>query len=86
MIKTINVGSYPLGVTITPDGRYIYVANRNSDMVSEISGSDNAVIKNISVESNPWGLAVAPDGAYVYVVNEGNATTHAPSTVSIIAT
>jgi DNA-binding beta-propeller fold protein YncE len=34
---TIPVGSTPLWVAVSPDGRHVYVTNRNSGTVSVIS-------------------------------------------------
>src|SRR5262245_28504910 len=34
VVKTLPVGQRPRGVTVSPDGRRVYVSNSNSDSVS----------------------------------------------------
>jgi YVTN family beta-propeller protein len=77
---TINVGTHPLGVAITPDGSTAYVANEGSGTVSVINTATNIVTGLVSVGSDPWGVAVTPNGAYAYVTNFGS------NTVSVIST
>jgi YVTN family beta-propeller protein len=65
---TIPVGSYPVGVAITPDGGHAYVANANSKNVSVIDTGSNTVTATIP-GSSPTRLAITPDGRYAYVTN-----------------
>ncbi|MGR9087312.1 MAG: beta-propeller fold lactonase family protein [Gammaproteobacteria bacterium] len=69
---TINVGSEPRGVAITPDGARVYVANTESDNVSVINTTTNTVIATIGVGDAPVDIAVTPDGAQAYVSNAGS--------------
>jgi YVTN family beta-propeller protein len=69
-VQTIaDVGNGPLGVALTPDGDYLYVANYNADTVAVIDTRDLELIKTITVGDGPWGVAVGSDGDYVYVTN-----------------
>jgi YVTN family beta-propeller protein len=68
---TVNVGSNPYGVAVSPDGTKIYVANRGDNTVSVINASDNTTY-TVNVGSNPWGIAVSSDGTKVYVTNSGD--------------
>src|ERR1035437_6274707 len=78
---TVDVGSYPYGVAITPDGTKIYVANSdNPGIVSVIGTVTNQVAAMVNVGKAPTGIAVTPDGTKVYVANDGN------SNVSVINT
>jgi YVTN family beta-propeller protein len=61
---TIRVGGGPVGIAVTPDGKYVYVANGS---VSVISTSNNTVIATVQAGYYPYGIAVTPDGKYVYV-------------------
>ncbi|WP_410507714.1 PGF-pre-PGF domain-containing protein [Methanosarcina hadiensis] len=79
VIATINVGHYPLGVVVNPDGTKAYVANMDGT-VSIIDTSTNNVIGTMEVGNYPYGIAVSPDGAKVYVANYGS------NNVSIIDT
>lgn len=73
LVKTISVGANPLILDSTPDGRFVYVANRGrggspSTSVSVIRTSDNTELLKIQgVGVEPHGVAVSRDGKYVYV-------------------
>jgi len=73
VIDTVNVGHYPSGVAVTPDGSTVYVLFDGN--VSVINTLDNTVTANISVGS-PYGVAgpaVTPDDAAdnnVYVITQ----------------
>ena len=77
---TVTVGANPLGVAVTPNGAYAYVANNDPGTVSVIATATNTVVATVTVGVNPYGVAVTPNGAYAYVANYG------PGTVSVIAT
>ncbi|RWY53907.1 beta-propeller fold lactonase family protein [Mucilaginibacter gilvus] len=83
VVKSILVGKTPHGITITPDGSKLYVANTSDNNVSVINTSDNAVAATIAVGVSPTGISVTPDGDFVYVANE---TPNAQGTVSVIGT
>jgi YVTN family beta-propeller protein len=66
--KSIAVGLNPLIPSITPDGRYVLVPNRNTDDVSVIDTRADSVVRTIAnVGPQPHGSAVTPDGRYAYV-------------------
>jgi YVTN family beta-propeller protein len=79
-IRQIPVGLHPCGLAATPDGRYVLVANANSDSVSVIQSRDDRVVETIGVRpdekllfgSAPNALAVGADGRTLYVSNGGN--------------
>ena len=57
----IPVGTNPVGVAITPDGKHAYVANVNSNNVSVIDTATNTVVGTpIPVVNGPEGVAVTP--------------------------
>jgi YVTN family beta-propeller protein len=58
---TVDVGEWPYGVAVSPDGEYIYIANGGDDTVTVIRTSDNTVTASITVGSSPGGIAVSPD-------------------------
>jgi len=66
---TINVGTEPRGIAVSPDGSTVYVTNLGSNTLSIIHRDTNTVTDTIPVGDSPIGLAVAPDGKKVYVVN-----------------
>ena len=66
---TITVGSDPNGVSVSPDGSKVYVANEGANTVSVINTATNTVTATITVGTNPYGISVSPDGSKVYVAN-----------------
>jgi YVTN family beta-propeller protein len=81
-LASVNVGSFPIGVAVTPDGQFIYVGNEGSDNVSVIRAVDNTVVKTISagIGDGPTDIAISRDGARAYVTNWHG------TTVSVIRT
>ncbi|MHB1472413.1 MAG: YncE family protein, partial [Dermatophilaceae bacterium] len=80
VMATITVGTGPIGVAVTPNGSYVYVANGGAGTVSVIATATNTVTATITVGTSPIDVAVTPNGSYVYVANSGGGT------VSVIAT
>jgi YVTN family beta-propeller protein len=79
MVKRIPVGTFPLILAITPDDRFIYVPNRNSNSVSVIRTSDNTVTATIpNVGPQPHGIAIDALGRYAYVTCENVSGTGPP--------
>jgi len=80
----------PLGVVVSPDGKYVYVANHKrriqgtSDtprgIVSVINTTTNSVTANVTVDKCPCGISINGNGTKVYAVNSES------NTVSVIDT
>jgi 40-residue YVTN family beta-propeller repeat len=68
----IQVGSGPLGVAITPNGKWVYVANSGSNNVSVIDTANKTVIDTVNVGLHPYGVAVDYNGTKVYVTNQNS--------------
>jgi YVTN family beta-propeller protein len=79
-LRTIPVGQHPSGLLASRGGRFVYVANANSDTVSVIDTGTDAVVETIACRPEarlPFGsgcnaLALAPDGGTLYVANGTN--------------
>ncbi len=69
IIETIYVDDDPVGVAVSPDGKYVYVANYGDDTVSIIDTDDESVTDTLNVGNGPWGVAVGAGGDYVFVTN-----------------
>ena len=75
---TVTVGTHPSALLV--HDTTLYVADGDSDEISLIDTTTNAVVRTIDlapysgaqVGSNPTGLALAPDGTTLYVANSGN--------------
>jgi YVTN family beta-propeller protein/autotransporter-associated beta strand protein len=60
----IPVGTQPIGVATTPDGRLVYVANLDS--VSVINTTTRSV-SNLTLGGEPVGIAMTPNAKFAYV-------------------
>lgn len=75
-------GSGPSALAITPDGKYLYVANQFNNTISAFSVDPNGNLAEISgsvsigspftTELSPSALTVTPDGAFLYAANFGS--------------
>jgi YVTN family beta-propeller protein len=74
----VSTGAGPIGVSVSPNGRVIYVANQNSNNISVINTGADTVATTIPVGTGPAGVSVSPNGSLVYVANESS------NTVSVI--
>jgi YVTN family beta-propeller protein len=78
--RTIAVGLHPAGMVPSGHGRFLYVANANSDTVSVIDTANDTVLETIACRPEnrlPFGsgcnaLALSPDGGTLYVANGTN--------------
>jgi outer membrane autotransporter protein len=64
----------PVGVAVTPDGRFAYITNAGAGAVggttvSVIDVPTNTVFTTITVGASPEGVAVTPDAHFAYVTN-----------------
>lgn len=77
IIAAIAVGNAPTGIDISPDQRYVYVANTGDATLSVIRTWDNTVIDTVLLNTQPFesispaGVKVSPDGKFIYVANRG---------------
>jgi YVTN family beta-propeller protein len=79
-IKTIETGLHPSGMVVNKSGRFLYVANANSDTVSVIRTHDDKVVETIKCRPDnrlPFGsgsnaLALDPSEMTLYVANGSN--------------
>lgn len=63
--------TFPAGCTLSPDGKYLYVACNGDDSVAVIDTGSKTVVKQVPVGYFPYGVSVTPDGAKVAVSNWG---------------
>ena len=70
-IERIYMGEpWPDAISITPDGKYVYVTHPLSDKISVIPISDaNNEIETIYAGETPADVSITPDGRYAYVTH-----------------
>jgi YVTN family beta-propeller protein len=77
-LPRIATGKTPKVVEVTPDARYVLVANWHSGSITVIDAATRAPVATIqsgaSPEFIPRGLAVSPDSRRAYVANMGGGT------------
>jgi YVTN family beta-propeller protein len=76
--KDINL--YPAGLTLSADGKTLYVADNLGDRASVIDLTSGTVLANTPVGHNPYTVVLSRDGKSAYVSNWGE------NTVSVIDT
>jgi 6-phosphogluconolactonase (cycloisomerase 2 family) len=65
-------GTGPSGVAVTPDGKFLYVANEFDSTVSKFSVDASGVLTRgpvVPVGNTPATLAITADGGFLYVAN-----------------
>lgn len=70
--QLIRVGPVPKFLTLTPDDRYLLVANWCGFDVSVIQVASRAELARVPVGRHPRGIAVSPDGTTAYVAIMGS--------------
>lgn len=68
-----NGTRYPAGIGVSPDGRWLYVAENLADSLAVVDLATGRVAARFPTEPYPYGVAVAPDGT-VYVSAWGGGT------------
>jgi YVTN family beta-propeller protein len=85
-VNSINLptGSQPVFVSTT-QSTALYVANYNTNSVSAINTTTNAISNSAAVGANPVALAETPNGLKVYVANQGGNSVSSLNTVDLSA-
>ena len=68
----------PVRIAITPDSKYLYVANQGDGTVSQFAISSSGGLMsagaNLAAGNQPVAMSVDPAGMYLYVENQGSNT------------
>jgi YVTN family beta-propeller protein len=73
VVGQINVGAYPSGSALSPDGSQLWVNCRNDNVVNVIDTLTNTVIAGLRIAS-PTGIAFNPTGTRVYAASATGST------------
>ncbi len=75
VVTTVEVGTNPLGVAVSPDGDRVYVTHqRVAGTVTILDAASNDVVGSVAVGAGPSGVSVKLPGTKVYVVNRDDKT------------
>jgi YVTN family beta-propeller protein len=69
VVATVPVGSAPQGIVVTPNRKFVYVANGGSISISEIATATHTVALTVPLSYSPGALAITPDGSTLYIAN-----------------
>jgi YVTN family beta-propeller protein len=62
VVATIPVAAGPHGMSVSPDGRWVYVTGEGGSSMSVIDTGTDRVAQTVEVGPTPHGLALLPDG------------------------
>jgi YVTN family beta-propeller protein len=80
---TLPKRSFPSGLTITPDGKRLYVADNGTGAMSTVDTLTGQVIGTVGTGPNPFTVGLSADGRTAYVSNWGSNTVSAVDTASM---
>jgi len=70
--STVKVGTAPLGLALSENEHFLYVANFKSNSISIVDTTDNTIVQTIeNAGKNPRKLLVIPDTKLLYCLNWG---------------
>ena len=70
VVKTINVGQRPRGITISHDGKLIYLCASDDDTIEVIDTATLQIVGTLPSGPDPELFVLSPDGKTLYVANE----------------
>jgi YVTN family beta-propeller protein len=87
-IGTAKDNPYPAGLSVSGDGKTLYVANNVANTVAIVDVASRAVTATVPVGNSPYATLVDPFNGMVYVSNWGDGTLSMidPSTQAVVST
>ena len=70
----VTVGTTPVALAETKDGKKLYVVNQGDGTVSVMDTATDTVLRTITVGTSPLWALFSPDGLELYVLNQGTGT------------
>jgi YVTN family beta-propeller protein len=64
-VKSIKIGRYPRGISISSDSKFAYVAEMGGNRIHRIA-LDNFSVTHIPIGSNPRAIELSPDNTKLY--------------------
>ena len=65
--------SYPAGVAVAPNGKFVYVAENVGDRLAVIDAATGRIVQRFPTDHYPYGVIVSPDG-HLFVSAWGGTT------------
>jgi DNA-binding beta-propeller fold protein YncE len=69
VLRTFTVGGRPHGLTISPDGQTLYVADNSGGRVLSVSTSAGTTSNSVSLPG-AFGIAISPDGSTLFATTD----------------
>ncbi len=87
ILRTLDVGASPAGLTLSPDGRFLASADKEANQVSVFDAETLEHLHSVQVGTRPFGLSFDPNGR-LFVANVGtnDVTVVDPQNGEILAT
>ena len=93
VIARVAVGQGPIQLFVTPDDRFVYVANQGSpaapgNTVSVIATKTNQVVETVKTGQGAHGVSISDDAKYAFVtnINDGTVAVIDTATQAVVAT
>ncbi|EFH83830.1 bifunctional YncE family protein/alkaline phosphatase family protein [Ktedonobacter racemifer] len=74
VIGTLRANPFPTGLSVSPDGKTLYVANNLANTISVVDTATKVVTSTIKIGGYPYTTLVSNDGKTIYASNWGDAT------------
>jgi PQQ-dependent catabolism-associated beta-propeller protein len=81
IVKTIDVGKRPRGITFSNDSKYLYVCASDSDAVQVLEVATDKILDDLPSGEDPELFALSPNNRHLYIANEDNAVMTVVDTV-----
>ena len=73
VVKTLEVGKRPRGITFSKDFEYLYICASDDDAVQIMEVSSGKLISNLPSGEDPEQFALHPNNKTLYIANEDDA-------------
>jgi YVTN family beta-propeller protein len=70
VVKTIKTGQRPRGITISHDGKFVYLCASDDDAIEIIDTATSEIVGTLPSGPDPELFVLSPDGKRLYVANE----------------
>lgn len=85
----VSSGQNPVAMAITPDGKTLFVANKDDNTVSAYAVNSDGTLGDqgspVSTGEFPVGLAIDPGSKFLFVANQGTLADNTSGTVSVFS-